>query len=124
MAVTLLQSFEKLERTVSTELVTSDGQQKFPIKFWRNFVGVGAFTLGQVWGLSGMEKFPFAMNLEKMSMILAVSKLSRSNWAYHVIDDFVPNEPSPEHPDYQNTKLKYRYQNQLATWSEKKVLVS
>ena len=120
-----MQGFEKLEKIHGTNLIEDkEGLRKFPNSFYRNFPGTGAVTLGNFWGLSGSSKFPFGMKMEKRDMIIAATRITRSNLAASKIDDFVPNEPSPDHPDYYGALRKWTFQHEIATYTNSKALVS
>lgn len=125
MSISALQGFAKLERTFGTNLIEdATGLRKFPNSFYRNFQGVGAITLGNFWGLSGTAKFPYGMKMEKRDMIIAATRITNSNLAASKIEDFVPNEPSRKHPDFYGASRKWKFQHEIATYTEPKALVS
>ena len=121
MSIASLQGFERLSKTIGTTLIEDDkGLKTFPTNFYRNFIGVGAPTLGNFWGLSGTHKFPYAMKMEKRDMLIAVARIANSNLALAKIQDFVPNEPSRDHPDYYGATRKWRFQLELADYTSRK----
>ena len=125
VSISALQGFEKLERIHGTNLVEdAKGLKKFPNSFYRNFPGTGAITLGNYWGLSGTSKFPYGMKMEKRDMMIAATRITNSNLAASKIDDFVPNEPSKDHPDYYGAIRKWNFQHELADYTKSKALVS
>ena len=125
VSISALQGFEKLERLHGTNLVEdAQGLTKFTNKFYRNFPGTGAITLGNYWGLSGTPKFPFGMKMEKRDMMIAATRITRSNLAASKIDDFVPNEPTKDHPDYYGALRKWKFQHEIANYTTPKAMVS
>ena len=124
LSVQALQSFERLERTTSTNLIQDNrNNRNFSSEFYTNFIGVGAFSLGFIWGIGGTEKFPYAMKMEKMFMIISASQLANSNMAANKIEDYVPTEPTREHPDYYGALRKWRFQKEIARYTESKIKV-
>lgn len=124
MSISALQGFAKLERIFGTNLVEDkEGLSKFPNSFYRNFPGTGAVTLGNYWGLSGTNKFPYGMKMEKRDMMIAATRITRSNLAASKIDDFVPNMPTRDHPDYYGATRKWKFQHEIANYTTPKALV-
>ena len=101
----------------------ANGNKKFPNSFYRNFPGTGAITLGNFWGLSGTHKFPYGMRMEKRDMIIAATRITNSNLAASKIEDFVPNRPTTEHPDYYGARRKWIFQHEIANYTEAKARV-
>lgn len=102
----------------------AEGLKKFPNSFYRNFPGTGAITLGNFWGLSGSSKFPYGMKMEKRDMLIAATRITKSNLAASKIDDFVPNVPTRDHPDYYGACRKWKFQHEIADYTTPKALVS
>ena len=125
LSISALQGFHKLEKTHGTNLVEdATGLRKFPNSFYRNFQGVGAISLGNFWGLSGTAKFPYSMKMEKRDMIIAATRITNSNLAATKIEDFVPNFPSQDHPDFYGARRKWNFQHQIADYASPKARVS
>ena len=124
LSISALQGFAKLEKLFGTNL-NEDKElfRKFSNSFYRNFTGTGAITLGNYWGLSGTAKFPYGMKMEKRDMIIAATRITNSNLAASKINDFVPNEPSQNHPDYHGARRKWKFQHEIADYTEAKARV-
>ena len=57
-------------------------------------------------------------------MIIAATRITGSNLAAAKIEDFVPNVPSQDHPDFYGARRKWDFQHQIADYASPKAQVS